>query len=96
MIGHGGPWVNLEPSLSSRVNLTFSLCSCAVTDDQNFKDGQFLYRFTADDQHEGGKEREKEKERRQTVVGREFINTETFHCKMITVSQLAPSTHISS
>lgn len=52
-----------------------------ITDEHKFKDGQFLYRFTADDAHEGLRERE----RRFTLSSSrvEFGSMQTFTCRTI-------------
>lgn len=53
----------------------------AATDDQNFKDGNTCYRFTADDIHEGLRE----SRRRPTHTRVEFTSRLTLSCLTLTV-----------
>ncbi len=55
-----------------------------ATDEQNFKDGSFLYRFTADDGHEGAKDYQRRLTGSTSRI--DFNNVSVSTCRTITVS----------
>ena len=63
-----------------------SCISPSATDEQNFKDGTFLYRFTADDGHEGPKDKEGQRRLTALVSKVDFILTSVSCCRTIAVS----------
>lgn len=58
----------------------------SATDEQNFKDGAVFYRFTADDGHEGSREKEQRRVT-QSASKIEFLNLSAHSCKTLAVSK---------
>ena len=62
-----------------------TLAHSSAADEQNFKDGAHYYRFTADDGHEGPRE----KERKVSTVQRvEFHVDQVLSCRTLIVSMM--------
>ncbi len=68
------------------LNLTLSVTQSLLiaTDEQNFKDGTFLYRFTADDGHEGHKDAQRRLTGTPSRIDFNVVSVST--CRTITVS----------
>ena len=85
-----GMWNRIHKNKQpQQVPLFVSFLSAATDLMQNFKDAAEFYRFTADEGHEGPKE----KDRKQTLVSSSskmnFELTEDSPCKTITVSRVS-------